>query len=94
MRGCQDHFSHKKVFTVRIRGCSHFVKLKCIRKKWDRGKVFTIGGVHSFGVFTSRGFTVLLIVLYYLLTKSFRFEYTDTTYKYNDTKYKHRKQKY
>ena len=27
-------FSSQKVFTVRIRGCSLFIKLKCIRRRW------------------------------------------------------------
>ena len=58
MRGSQDHFPPKKVFTVRIRGCSHFEKLKCIREKMGPGK-----SVHTFRVFTSRGFTIQLSYL-------------------------------
>ena len=42
-------------------------KTKMYKKKnWDRGKVFTIGGVHTFGVFTSRGFTVYIYIYIYI----------------------------
>ena len=46
--GSQDHFYPKKVFTVRIRGCSHFVKLKCIRKKLGPGKSVHYRGCSHF----------------------------------------------
>ena len=46
--GSQDHFYPKKVFTVRIRGCSHFVKLKCIRKKLGPGKSVRYRGCSHF----------------------------------------------
>ena len=46
--GSQDHFYPQKVFTVRIRGCSHFVKLKCIRKKLGPGKSVHYRGCSHF----------------------------------------------
>ena len=46
--GSQDHFYHKEVFTVRIWGCSHFVKLKCIRKKLGPGKSVHYRGCSHF----------------------------------------------
>ena len=36
------------MFTVRIRGCSHFVKLKCIRKKLGPGKIVHYRGCSHF----------------------------------------------
>ena len=43
------------MFTVRIRGCSHFIKLKCIRKKMGPGKsVHYRGCSHFWGVHIPR----------------------------------------